>query len=129
MAAVPVSIDHSDVNEANAIVPDQGPVVILDWEEAMLGCPLLSLSRLLQDADPYQDQIIDAYTEGLTAWGDVRPLIDQANVVAPLKSAHEARAYARALAWPAPYANHENETARMLTLALDRLDAITQKQR
>lgn len=48
MAAVPVSVDHSDVNEANAIVIRQGPVVILDWEEARLGCPLLSLSRLLQ---------------------------------------------------------------------------------
>ena len=124
VAAVPVSIDHSDMNEANAIIPDQGPVVILDWEEATLGCPLLSLSRLLQDAGAYRDKITDAYVESLTSWGDVRPLIDRANVVAPVKSAHEARAYARALGWPAPYANHERETARLLTLALDRLDAM-----
>lgn len=62
VAAVPVSVDHSDVNEANAIVTDQGSVVILDWEEAMLGCPLLSLSRLLQDAEGYRDEITDAYT-------------------------------------------------------------------
>ena len=123
-AAVPVSVDHSDVNEANAIVPSQGAVVILDWEEAMLGCPLLSLSRLLQDAEKYQDEITDAYTAALASWGDVGPLISIANVVAPVKSAHEARAYARSLAWPVPYANHERETARMLTLALDRLDVL-----
>ena len=127
-AAVPVSVDHNDVNEANAIVTAQGPVVILDWEEAMLGCPLLSLSRLLQDADPYQDQITDAYTESLTTWGDVRALIGRANALAPVKSAHDARAYARALAWPAPFANHERETARLLTRALNRLDGLTRRR-
>ena len=68
-AAVPVSVDHVDMNEANAIVPDNAPIVILDWEEAMLGCPLLSLSRLLQDADPYQDAITDAYVASLAPWG------------------------------------------------------------
>ncbi|WP_152362332.1 phosphotransferase [Microlunatus speluncae] len=124
-SAVPVSIDHCDLNEANAIIPDQGPVVILDWEEARLGCPLLSLSRLLQAAEPYWDEITDAYTTGLSSWGDVGPLISRANIVAPVKSVHEARAYARALAWPAPYANHERETTRLLTVALDRLDALT----
>lgn len=128
-AAVPVSIDHRDMNQENAIIPDQGPVVILDWEEARLGCPLLSLSRLLQDAEPYQEEITEAYTEGLTSWGDVRPLIDRANIVAPVKSVHEARAYARALAWPAPYANHERETTRLLTLALDRLDTLTGRRK
>jgi aminoglycoside phosphotransferase (APT) family kinase protein len=113
------------MNESNAIVPDAAPIVILDWEEATLGCPLLSLSRLIQEADAYQDEITDAYVEGLTPWGDMRPLIDRANAVAPLKAAHDARAYARALDWPPPYANHERYTARMLTLALDRLDALT----
>lgn len=129
VAAVPVSIDHSDVNEANAIVTDQGRVVVLDWEEAMLGCPLLSLSRLLQDTDAYREEITEAYVEGLSPWGDVRPLISRANIVAPVKSAHDARAYARALGWPAPYSNHEYETARMLTLALDRLDALAEGRR
>jgi len=64
----------------------------------------------------------------LRSWGNVRALIDLANVVAPVKSVHEARTYARALAWPAPYANHERETARLLTLALDRLDALTRSR-
>lgn len=128
VAAVPVSVDHRDMNESNAIVSDRGPVVILDWEEATLGCPLLSLSRLLHDADACRDEIIDAYVQGWEAWGDIRARIDRANVVAPVKSAHEARAYARALGWPAPYANHERGTARMLTLALDRLDALTENR-
>ncbi|GAA0906355.1 phosphotransferase [Virgisporangium aurantiacum] len=128
VAAVPVSVDHCDMNETNAIIPDHGPVVILDWEEATLGCPLLSLSRLLQDAADWQDKITEAYAQGWQPWGDVRALIERANVVAPVKSAHEARAYARALAWPAPYANHERQTARMLTLALDRLDALTESR-
>lgn len=125
-AGVPVSIDHCDLNEANAIVPERGPVVILDWEEARVGCPLLSLSELLQHAEPYQAEITDAYVESLSSWGDVRPLIGLANVIAPVKSVHEARAYARALGWPAPYANHERETTRLLTVALDRLDALTE---
>src|SRR5262249_45363877 len=78
VAAVPASVDHCDMNEANTIVPDQGPVVILDWEEAMLGCPLLSLSRLLQDAEAWRDEITDAYAEGCKPWGDVRALIGRA---------------------------------------------------
>ena len=61
--------------------------------------------------------------------GDVRGLIDRANVIAPVKSTHEARAYARALRWPPPYANHERETTRLLTLALDRVDAQTGRRR
>lgn len=125
VAAVPVSVDHCDMNESNAIVPDEAPIVILDWEEATLGCPLLSLSRLIQEAEAYQDEITDAYAEGLKCWGDVRGLIGRANAVAPLKAAHDARAYARALGWLPPYANHERYTARMLTLALDRVDALT----
>lgn len=122
VAAVPVSIDHNDVNEANAIIADHKPVIILDWEEARLGCPLLSLSRLLQDAPGYRAKITNAYVSTLTSWGNVGPLIDRANVLAGLKSAHEARAYARALGWPPPYANHEHETTRLLTQSLDLLE-------
>jgi hypothetical protein len=129
VAAVPVSIDHSDMNPDNAIVADGAPVVILDWEEASIGCPLLSLSRLLQDANGSENAIIDAYRQGVDAWGDTGELIVAANIVAPVKIAAESRAFARVLGWPPPYNNHPRYTARLLTTALDRFDALQRRHR
>jgi hypothetical protein len=52
LATVPYSLDHPDVNSSNAIVADSnGQIVLLDWEEATVGCPLLSMDRLLGDAE------------------------------------------------------------------------------
>lgn len=39
LADVPASLDHPDLNDSNAIV-DNDTVVLLDWEEAVVGCPL-----------------------------------------------------------------------------------------
>ncbi len=121
--ALPVSVDHPDVNHSNAIVTDAS-VVLLDWEEASVGCPLFSLPRLLADADDEvtRDRMIDAYLDALFGGGSpgTRRLLDLATIVAPLKLAVEARAFARALNFPHP---HINLTARLLAESLNELAA------
>lgn len=119
--ALPVSIDHPDLNHSNAIVTGES-VVLLDWEEATVGCPLFSLPRLLADTDDaatkadmigaYLDALFDGRSPG------TRRLLDLAMIVAPLKLAVEARAFARALNFPHP---HTNLTARLLTESLTEL--------
>jgi hypothetical protein len=48
-------------------------------------------------------------------------------VVAPIKLAMEGRAFARALGWAPPFDNHPNYTRRLLTTALERLDALRRR--
>jgi hypothetical protein len=118
---VPVSIDHPDLNHSNAIVTDES-VVLLDWEEATVGCPLFSLPRLLADADETSTRaaMIDSYLDALFGGRSrgTRRLLDLAMIVAPLKLAVEARAFARVLGFPHP---HTNLTARLLTESLTEL--------
>lgn len=119
--ALPLSIDHPDLNHSNAIVNGES-VVLLDWEEASVGCPLFSLPRLLADADDpaTRADMIDAYLEALFDGRSpgTRRLLDLAMVVTPVKLAVEARAFARALNFPNP---HTNLTARLLTESLTEL--------
>ncbi len=51
----PISIDHLDFNISNAVVQDTGQVLIFDWEEAVMSSPFFSISRLLYDADDFED--------------------------------------------------------------------------
>lgn len=117
LASVPASLDHPDMNDGNAIV-DQDTVVLLDWEEAVVGCPLLSLDRLLAESDD-TDAVIGAYFDAL---GAPKDLLGSASVIAPLKLAIEARAYARGLAMPHP---HTRLTADKVRQCLDRLGALS----
>ena len=50
LAEIPLSLDHPDVNSSNAIMLDDGRAILLDWEEATVGCPLFGLDRLLDEA-------------------------------------------------------------------------------
>lgn len=121
--ALPVSLDHPDVNDTNAIVTDES-IVLLDWEEATIGCPLFSLPRLLAVAEDEQTRtnMIDAYLDAFfgSQTPGTRRLLDLATIVAPLKLAVEARALARALALPHP---HTNLTRRYMTESLHLLYA------
>ena len=126
--ALPISLDHPDVNDTNAIVTDQS-ITLLDWEEATVGCPLFSLPRLLADAEDEQtrtnmiDAYLDAFFSGQTP--GTRRLLDLATIVAPLKLAIEARTFARALALPHPHTNrtHHYLTHHYLTESLHLLTA------
>ena len=108
----PTSLDHPDVNSTNALVTG-GRIMLLDWEEAVVGSPMMSLYRLLADAAEVGtvDAVRAAY---LQAWRHLRQperALDLALRIAPLKLATEARSYARGLGMDQP---HKAHTARML---------------
>lgn len=114
LADIPLSLDHPDVNGSNAILLDDGCAILLDWEEATVGCPLFSLDRLLDDGHTLSavESVVDAYldTLGMSSSGQVECALH----LVPLKLAYEFRAYARALGWPHP---HTRLTTRLLELA------------
>jgi len=114
LADVPPSLDHPDVNASNAIVLNHGRAILLDWEEATVGCPLFSLDRLLDEAHELSavETVTDVYLETLCAGGSEQ--VERAMRLVPLKLAHESRAFARALGWPHP---HTRLTTRLLELA------------
>jgi hypothetical protein len=120
---VPLSVDHPDLNNSNAIVTN-ATVTLLDWEEATVGCPLFTLPRLLADTDndTIRAAMIDAYLDALFGGRSTgtRRLLDLAMIVAPLKLAIEARDFARKLDFPHP---HTNLTERYVIEALTKLTA------
>ena len=118
---LPLSVDHPDLNNTNAIVTNAS-VTLLDWEEATVGCPLFTLPRLLADADSETTRaaMIDAYLDALFGGRSrgTRRLLDLAMIVTPLKLAIEARDFARKLDFPHP---HTNLTEQYVTESLTRL--------
>ena len=117
LEAIPPSLDHPDMNWSNAILAEDGRVVILDWEEATAGCPLFSLDRLLHDARELDavEEVIDAYLDAFPRAG--REEVETAMRLVPLKLAVEARAFARGLGWEHP---HTRYTTRLLEQARSR---------
>jgi aminoglycoside phosphotransferase (APT) family kinase protein len=114
LADIPPSLDHPDVNGSNAIMLDDGRAILLDWEEATVGCPLFSLDRLLDEAHEFSavETVTDVYLDTLRVGGSEQ--LERAMRLVPLKLAHEGRAFARALGWPHP---HTRLTTRLLELA------------
>jgi aminoglycoside phosphotransferase (APT) family kinase protein len=117
LADIPLSLDHPDVNSSNAIILDDGRAVLLDWEEATVGCPLFSLDRLLDEVHEHSavETVRDVYLGTLRACGLEQ--VERAMRLVPLKIALENRAYARALGWLHP---HTRLTTRLLELAQKR---------
>ena len=93
---------------------DDGRAILLDWEEATVGCPLFSLDRLLADAHERAavETVRDVYLDTLGAGGSEQ--VERAMRLVPLKHTLESRAYARALGWPHP---HTRLTTLLLELA------------
>jgi aminoglycoside phosphotransferase (APT) family kinase protein len=118
LADVPPSLDHPDVNGSNAIMLGGGRAILLDWEEATVGCPLFSLDRLLSDAHELSavEAVSSAYLDTFNACESEQ--LDRAMRLVPLKLAHEFRAYARALGLPNP---HTRLTTLLLELTQMRL--------
>lgn len=117
LSAIPSSLDHPDMNSSNAIVRPNGSIVLIDWEEATVGCPLFSLDRLLMDARDAgcETQVAEAYR---TAYPGITPeMLVNAAILAPLKLAIEARAFARGLALGHP---HTKYTTDLLQLSRSR---------
>lgn len=118
------SLDHPDVNPTNVILTADQSWHIIDWEEAMVGCPLFSLDRVLDevpaDDEGLRREVEDAYLGALDD-GD-RATLHMAAVLVPLRRAIEARQFARAIGRPDP---HTRFTARMIAAALGRLDSLS----
>jgi aminoglycoside phosphotransferase (APT) family kinase protein len=117
LADIPPSLDHPDMNGGNAILLEDGRVLIIDWEEATVGCPLFSLDRLLSDARELNcvEAVRSSYLE---AFGEAEAeQLRRAMRLVPLKLAYEFRAYARALNLPTP---HSRLTTLLLELAKKR---------
>jgi aminoglycoside phosphotransferase (APT) family kinase protein len=114
LSDIPLSLDHPDVNGSNAIILNDGRAILLDWEEATVGCPLFSLDRLLDDAHAHLsvETVRDIYLDTLCAGGLEQ--VECAMRLVPLKLALENRAFARRLGWPRP---HTRLTTRLLELA------------
>jgi aminoglycoside phosphotransferase (APT) family kinase protein len=114
LADVPLSLDHPDVNASNAIMQDDGRAILLDWEEATVGCPLFSLDRLLSEAHELSivETVTEVYLDTLRMGGSEH--VESAMRLVPLKLAYESRAYARALGWQHP---HTRLTTLLLELA------------
>ncbi len=114
LSEIPLSLDHPDVNGSNAIMLEGGRALLLDWEEATVGCPLFSLDRLLDEAHELSafESVMNAYLDIFSASGAEQ--VERAMRLVPLKRALENRAYARALGWPHP---HTRLTTLFLKLA------------
>jgi hypothetical protein len=120
-ANIPQSLDHVDLHWGNAIQQPNNAVLIYDWEEATLSCPLFSLDRLLNDAreldlgeeaawssytnrplyTPSELALRNAYLHALP-WGvrsDRARAFELAMLLAPIKTAHESLIFADALGW------------------------------
>ena len=114
----PLSIDQVDFHTNNAVVQDDGQILIFDWEEAVISYPFFSVYRLLDDADVFVDDPDSApKTEGqlrLTmnqmairnAYIDVLPWKDRAKrerafdvamCLAPIKMAYECEPFNQAI--------------------------------
>jgi thiamine kinase-like enzyme len=117
LAEFPLSLDHPDVNASNAMVQQDGDIVLLDWEEATVGCPFFSLERLVEEAREHSavDPVCEAYLENLP-WGN-REGVERAMRFVPLKLAWENRTFARKLGWAHP---HTSVTTALLKLARKR---------
>ena len=46
----PDSICHGDLHGSNAVIQQDGSVLIYDWEDAYISCPMLILDRLFLEA-------------------------------------------------------------------------------
>ncbi len=114
LADIPLSLDHPDMNMSNAIILSDGRAILLDWEEATVGCPLFSLDRLLNDAYELSavETVRDVYLDTLNAAG--LDQVESAMRLVPLKLALENCAFARNLGWPRP---HTRLTTLLLELA------------
>ena len=117
LADIPLSLDHPVVNGSNAIMLEDGRAILLDWEEATVGCPLFSLDRLLDEAHGLSavETVRDVYLDTLGAGGLEQ--VERAMRLVPLKLALENRAFARGLGWPRP---HTRLTTLLLELAQKR---------
>ncbi len=121
----PDSIDHVDLHTDNAVLRDDGRILVYDWEEAIIGCPFFSLERLLDDARGYDavGAVRDAFLDALPWQTRERRerALDLALRLAPIKLAYEGEIFAEARGWAG---GHPRLTAWCMARALQRWEAL-----
>jgi hypothetical protein len=140
---VPLSIDHGDLHAGNAIRQPDGTMLIYDWENACLSCPLFSVEKLLvsawavdrqaQDAGPWgwisgtpmQLAVKQVYLESVT-WASRAErdhLFDMAMCLAVIKEMHSEIEWAETMGW----ANGNPEwTAQLISRLFQHRRAVTE---
>jgi hypothetical protein len=100
-SALPLSLDHGDLWASNVYLAPTGPMFI-DWTDACITHPFLSLAPLLRSADwdtnlpaNATTGIVDAYLEGWSAYGTLERLRHLVRLAEPLAALHTAVAYWR----------------------------------
>lgn len=64
----PETVDHVDLQPSNAVVADEGRVLLFDWEESLLTCPYFSIKQWMTRTGPCGQAARDAYLDALP-WG------------------------------------------------------------
>ena len=98
----PATVEHGDLHDANVFIDATGRVSVIDWGDAAIGHPFLSLQAvrwlgtgLNWDPDDVRlDPIRDAY---LAEWGDPRTLRPVADAALGLACIARALSWSRAL--------------------------------
>ncbi|WP_456271035.1 hypothetical protein [Bacillus sp. AK031] len=115
---IPYSIDHLDLHSNNAVRTADGKVLIFDFEEAVISCPLFSLEKLLDEAGemvsdykgmayklPWNNaqlRLRDAYFAKLDVQMDHQEfnrVFDLVMAIAPLKYAFQSRFFIKEVGW------------------------------
>ena len=80
----PRVLNHRDYHSWNLMAPDDGAVVVIDFQDALLAPPQYDLASLLNDRETDQvvtpsveEQLVDYYLEGMREWGETRPDRDE----------------------------------------------------
>lgn len=119
-ASVPLSIDHVDFHIENVLRATDGRMVIVDWEEAVVSCPLFTFDRFRIDAEDHgvarlaERAYLSALLPSASEADRSRWLLMSA-ALAPLKAAWEARQFAAGLGWSNP---HTVLTTRLIERSL-----------
>lgn len=116
--SLPYSIDHLDLHSNNAVRNEDGTVIIFDFEEAVISCPLFSLEKLLDEAAEFtsnysedlykigwsaaQLQLRDVYLQTLNPNMRKERLVimfDLVAAVAPIKYAYQSSFFVEQVGW------------------------------
>ena len=101
-SGIPATVEHGDLHDANVFVDAGGRVSVIDWGDAAIGHPFMSLQAVKwlgtglnwEPDDHRLDAIRDVY---LAEWGDPRALRPVADAAVRLACVGRALSWSRAL--------------------------------
>jgi hypothetical protein len=111
-SGIPATVDHGDLHDANVFVDAAGRVSVIDWGDAAVGHPFLSLQAVQWLAMGLSwapdDSRLDALREVyLAEWGDPKALSSVADAALRLACVARALSWSRALRDASPEVHAE----------------------